>query len=116
MGYGRTRAEGGLPAGHFVHRFDSGGQVINFPNVMSKFLMLGMPLDQVVACTTFNASRVFPVFRNRGTLRVGAPADVAVLDLREGSFEFVDNFDQRIGSQRLFPTATVLDGKWVTRA
>jgi hypothetical protein len=25
MGYGRTRAEGGLPAGPFVHRFDSGG-------------------------------------------------------------------------------------------
>jgi dihydroorotase len=84
---------------------------------MSKFLMLGIPLDQVVACTTFNASRVCPVFRNRGTLRVGAPADIAVLDLREGSFEFVDNFEnQWIGSQRLFPTATVLDGKWVTRA
>ena len=92
-------------------------QVINFPNVMSKFLMLGMPLDQVVACATFNASRVFPVFHNRGTLRVSAPADVAVLDLREGSFEFVDNFEnKRIGSQRLFPAATVLDGKWVTRA
>src|SRR5580692_8492823 len=73
-------------------------QVIDFPNVMSKFLMLGMPLDQVVACATVNASSVFPVFRNRGTLKVSAPADVAVLDLREGSFEFVDNFGgKRIG-------------------
>ena len=56
---------------------------------MSKFLMLGMSLDQVVACATVNASRAFPVFRDRGTLKVGAPADIAVLELREGSFEFV---------------------------
>jgi dihydroorotase len=89
-------------------------QVINFPNVMSKFLMLGMSLDQVVACATVHASRVFPVFNNRGTLKVGAPADVAVLELREGSFEFVDNFgNNRTGRQRLFPSATVLAGKRV---
>ena len=57
-------------------------QVIDFPNVMSKFLDFGMPLDQVIARATVNASRVFEVFRDRGTLNVGAPADVAVLELR----------------------------------
>jgi dihydroorotase len=89
-------------------------QVIDFPNVMSKFLMLGMPIDQVVACATINASRAFPVFRDRGTLKVGAPADVAVLELREGNFEFVDNFEnKRTSRQRLFPIATVLGGKRV---
>jgi len=89
-------------------------QVINFPNVMSKFLMLGMPLDQVVACATSTASRVFPVFRGRGALNVGAPADVAVLELREGTFQFVDNFENtRTGRQRLFPSGTVLGGKRV---
>jgi len=93
-------------------------QVIDFPNVMSKFLMLGMPLERVVACATVNPSRLFPIFHNRGTLKVGAPADIAVLDLREGSFEFVDNFgNQRTGRQRLVPSATVLAGKRVsTRA
>jgi len=89
-------------------------KIINFPNVMSKFLMLGMSLDQVVACSTSHPSRVFPVFNNRGTLKVGAPADIAVLELREGSFEFVDNFgNNRTGRQRLFPSATVLAGKRV---
>src|SRR6516162_78462 len=86
--------------------------VIDFPNVMSKFLMLGMPLDQVIACATTNASHAFPLFRDRGTLKVGAPADVAVLELRDGSFEFVDNFEnKRTGRQRLFPISTVLAGK-----
>jgi dihydroorotase len=87
-------------------------QVIDFPNVMSKFLDFGMSLDQVVACATVNASRVFDFFRDRGTLNVGAPADVAVLDLRDGSFEFVDNFaNKRTGRQRLFPSQTVLGGR-----
>jgi dihydroorotase len=89
-------------------------QVIDFPNVMSKFLMLGMSLDQVIACATLNASRAFTVFRSRGTLKVGAPADVAVLELRDGPFEFVDNYgNKRTGGARLFPSATVLAGKRV---
>src|SRR5499427_6628476 len=64
--------------------------VVDLPNVMSKFLMFGMPLMQLIACATVNAARVFPAFDDRGTLNIGAPADVAILDLREGSFEFVD--------------------------
>ena len=87
-------------------------QVFDFPNVMSKFLDFGMPLDQVIARATLNASRVFEVFHDRGTLNVGAPADIAVLELRQGSFEFVDNFGgKRTGRQKLFPSRTVLGGK-----
>ena len=40
---------------------DGLNQVVNLPNVMSKWLMLGMPLDQVIAGVTINPSRVFPV-------------------------------------------------------
>src|ERR1700704_3336783 len=86
--------------------------VVDFPNVISKFIMFGMPLNQIVACATVNAARVFPSFDNRGTLNVGAPADVAILELREGTFEFLDNYKgTRTGRQRLFPIATVLAGK-----
>jgi dihydroorotase len=89
-------------------------QVINFPNCMSKFLNLGMPIDQVIARATVNAARVFPIFRGRGTLNAGAPADVAILELREGTFEFVDNYgNKRSGKQRLFPSGTVLGGKQI---
>ena len=127
LGNGRTGhlrwdiAERVLQAGFLPDTFSTDwtpeartAQVIDFPNVMSKFLMLGMPLDQVIACATVHPSRAFPVFRNRGTLKPGAPADVAVLELREGMFEFVDNFgNKRTGRQRLFPNATVLSGKRV---
>jgi dihydroorotase len=127
LGNGRTGhlrwdiAERVLQAGFLPDTFSTDwtpegrtAQVIDFPNVISKFLMLGMSLDQVVACATVNASRVFPIFRNHGTLKVGAPADIAVLESREGTFEFVDNFEnKRTGSRRLFPSATVLAGKQV---
>ena len=90
--------------------------VVDFPNVMSKFIMFGMPLSQIIACATVNAARVFPSFDDRGTLNVGAPADVAILELREGSFEFLDNYKgTRTGSQRLFPAGTVLAGKQAQR-
>jgi dihydroorotase len=86
--------------------------VVDFPNVMSKFIMLGMPLGQVIACATVTAARVFPAFDDRGTLNIGAPADVAIMELREGTFEFVDNYKgTRTGRQRLFPVATVFAGK-----
>ena len=62
---------------------------------MSKFLMLGMPLKQIIACATFNAARLFPPFEDRGTLNVGASADMAILELREGTFAFVDNYKAR---------------------
>ena len=83
--------------------------VIDLPNCMSKLFGYGMTVDEAIARATVNASRMFPLFNDRGTLNVGAPADVAMLELRKGNFEFLDNFKNKItGHQRLFPSATVL--------
>ena len=87
-------------------------QVFDFPNVLSKFLLLGVPLDQVIAMATSNAARAVVPFKDLGTLRVGATADVTILELREGKFEFVDNENtKRTGKQKLFATAAVVGGK-----
>jgi dihydroorotase len=86
--------------------------VVDFPNVMSKLLMLGVPLAQVIAMATSQAAAAFPAFKGLGTLRVGAPADVAILEQREGSFDFLDNVNtKRTGTLRLFPRATVIGGR-----
>jgi len=87
-------------------------QVFDFPNVLSKFLFLGVPLDQVMAMATINAARAVAPFTGLGTLGVGAAADVTVLELRQGDFEFVDNENtKRTGQQKLFTSATVMGGK-----
>ena len=60
-----------------------------FPTCMSKFLMLrhdARPGDRVRDRQCRRAC--FRSFNDRGTLNVGAPADVAVLELREGKFRF----------------------------
>ena len=87
-------------------------RVFDFPTVLSKFLLLGLPLERVIACATVNAARAMAPFNELGTLRVGAPADVAVFELRTGEFEFVDNANtKRIGRQKLFPIAVFAAGK-----
>ena len=91
--------------------------VVDLPNVMSKFLDAGMSLSQVVACVTVNASRAFPHLNDLGTLHVGARADLTLLELRHGLFDFVDNYENvRTGGQRLFPRGTVLGGEWLPRS
>ena len=91
--------------------------MIDLPNCMSKLLGYGMTVSEAVARVTVIAAGTFQLFHDRGTLNVGAPADVALLELREGSFEFLDNYKNTItGRQRFFPSGTVLAGKPVPRA
>ena len=90
--------------------------VQNFPNIMSKFLNFGMTLNSVVAASSLKPSRIFPFLRNKGTLNIGAPADIAILELRQGNFEFFDNYENvRHGAYKLFPFETILEGKKVPR-
>lgn len=91
-------------------------QVFDFPNVLSKFLTLGMPLDQVIERATIQAAHTFPAFGDLGTLRIGAAADISILELRTGDFEFVDNANTpRKGTTKLFAHATVVGGKLTRR-
>jgi dihydroorotase len=91
--------------------------VIDLPNCMSKLFGYGMTVDQAIARATINAARMFPLFHDRGRLKVGAHADVAVLELQKGDFEFLDNYNNKItGHERLFPSETVLNGKRVPRS
>ncbi|MFW6145701.1 MAG: amidohydrolase/deacetylase family metallohydrolase [Planctomycetota bacterium] len=87
------------------------GPAYDLPRTLSKFLMLGMDLDDVLARATARPGALLPV-EGLGTLRPGAPADVVVLDRREGRFEFVDGTrERRTGTARLVPTAVVQAGR-----
>ena len=82
-------------------------------NVMSKFLNLGMAIDDVILRSTWNPAR--EIHREElGHLSVGAPADLAVLRLREGEFGFVDVYGARLkGTQKLECELTVRAGRVV---
>ncbi len=88
------------------------GPVFDLVTTLSKFLLLGLDLRQVVERATVNAARVFDFGAEIGTLRPGAEADVSVLELREGKFVFVDSGRQkRTGRQKIEPVVTIRAGK-----
>ena len=82
-------------------------------NVMSKFLALGLSLDDVIKQSTWNPAREIKQ-EGLGNLSVGAGADVAVLRLENGNFGFVDSFGGRLrAKQKLVCEMTLRDGKVV---
>ena len=82
-------------------------------NVMSKLLVIGMPLNEVIRASTINPATQIghPEF---GHLSVGAVADVACLNLLEADFAYLDVRDGKFeGTQRLRAELTLLDGQVV---
>jgi dihydroorotase len=82
-------------------------------NVMSKFLVLGMSLEDVVAKSTWAPAKEIKQ-EQLGNLSVGSPADIAVLRVENGNFGFVDSFGGRLkGNKKLVAEMTLRDGKVV---
>jgi dihydroorotase len=79
--------------------------------VMSKFLNMGFSLEQVIAMATVNPGRVIGKLPKLGTLEVGAPGDVSILEVVEGPVEFVDTRKNvRQGRVHLKPVQAVVGG------
>jgi dihydroorotase len=79
--------------------------------VMSKFLNMGLTLEQVVTMATAAPAKVVNRAPKLGTLQVGAPADVSLLEVVEGPVEFVDTRNnKRQGKVHLKPAGAVLAG------
>lgn len=81
------------------------------PWVMSKFMGLGFTLDQVVTMATAAPAKIINRAPKLGTLQVGAPGDVAIMELVEGPVSFVDTRNnRRDGKLVLKPVQTVTAG------
>jgi dihydroorotase len=79
--------------------------------VMSKFLNMGFSLEQVVAMATINAANAIGKLPKLGTLQVGAPGDVTILEVVNGPVEFVDTRNnKRSGNVFIRPVQTVAGG------
>ena len=71
-------------------------------NVMSKFLALGLSIDDVIAESTWNPAREIH-HEEFGNLSVGAIADVSVLRVEQGNFGFTDMYGARMDGDPEIP-------------
>jgi len=80
-------------------------------NVMSKFLNMGMPLPDIIEKSTWKPAQV--IHRtDLGHLSEGAPADLAVFRVRDGTFGYIDTAPGKLmGRMKLECELTVRDGK-----
>ncbi|HRE19511.1 MAG TPA: amidohydrolase/deacetylase family metallohydrolase [Rhabdaerophilum sp.] len=95
-----------------VHALCINGPAFDQVTTMSKFLCMGMPLYDVVKCSTVNAGLMLkrPEY---GSLKVGSLGDATILTVREGRFDYVDVVGEHlIGNQKIVSEGVVLKGKW----
>ena len=82
------------------------------PWVMSKFMAMGFSVEDVVAKATIEPAKVIGRVSGLGTLQVGAPADLAIMELVDGPVELVDTRrNTRRGDKKLVPVLTIRGGR-----
>lgn len=86
---------------------------VSMNTIMSEFLSMGVPLEDVIRRSTVNPAR--EIHRtDLGTLSVGGVADIAVLDVRKGKFGYIDcGFARMDGDARINARMTVRAGRIV---
>jgi dihydroorotase len=88
------------------------GPTFDLVTTASKFLLLGLTLDQVIERVTVRPTRVFNFGVELGSLRPGTVADISILEVREGSFVFDDtDGKKRTGRQKLQSVAAIRAGR-----
>lgn len=95
-----------------LHVYNLDGPVYDLVTTVSKFLFLGFTLDQALERVTAAPARAMGVLGEIGTLRVDANADLTILDLKAGSFEFADTRGgTRSANQKLETVSTIREGR-----
>lgn len=99
--------------GSDLHRYSMNAGMKNMLNIMSKYLNLGMALEDVIFRATWSTAQ--SIQRNDlGHISEGAVADIVVLNLRTGNFGFIDARGNKIaGDRKLEAELTLREGKVV---
>lgn len=95
-----------------VHVLCIDGPAFDQVTTMSKFLVLGMPLTEVIRQSTVNAAIALQR-PELGTLKAGSVGDATVLEIKDGRFDYVDVLGEVMtGDKRILSKGVVLGGKW----
>jgi dihydroorotase len=95
-------------------RMGPNNPVLDLPTTMTKFLTLGLPLEEVIAACTINPARAIGWENRLGSLAAGREADIAVLQLVNEATRLRDCVGAEINAaQRIAARWTVRGGELV---
>jgi dihydroorotase len=98
-----------------IHQIAIQGPMFDMPTTLSKFLNLGMTIEEVIERATARPAAAMRC-PQLGSLKPGSPADVALFRIEEGDFTFQDIFmNERKGTRRLVNTLTIVNGEVLPR-
>jgi dihydroorotase len=106
----RAIAEGLLPTtlSTDLHSPPPGRIVYNLRGLMSKFLALGMTLEDVVASVTSRSAAAIGKSAELGSLAPGMAGDAVVMDFEDGHFTYVDSAGHEVKASRRLRTRHVI--------
>jgi dihydroorotase len=110
----RALADGFRPAtvSSDIHRYNLRGPVFDLLTTLSKYLYLGLSLDEVVALGTSEPAKAAGLHDDIGGLKVGAGADISIIRLHEGPVTLTDaSGATRQGNRLLVPVETLRAGR-----
>jgi dihydroorotase len=100
-----------------LHRYSIERSCIDMPTTMSKFLHLGMTLEDIILKTTWRPACAIGRAKEIGTLRPGSHADVFVFSIEEGEFPLEDTHLKVLtAGRRILPRKIMRGGIWETEA
>ena len=93
------------------------GYAVSMPELMSKYLALGLLLEQIIRCTTWNPAKFLGKERELGTLQAGTAGDVTVWKLEQQNRRYFDcTGDSVDGNAAVYPVMTIKSGMICWRA
>lgn len=96
-----------------LHRFSINAGMKDMLNVMSKYMAMGMSLEDVILKATWSPAQSIKR-KDLGNLSVGSVADIAIIRIRKGDFGFIDAGGNKIkANKKLEAEMTIRDGKIV---
>jgi len=94
-----------------VHALCIDGPAFDLLTTLSKFLCLDMPLNEVIRSATMNAANALQR-PDLGTFKPGSAGDASILELQDGTFDYVDSTGEHLaGKTRLAARGVVIDGR-----
>ena len=95
-----------------VHALCINGPAFDQVTTLSKFLCMGMPLNDVIAATTVNAAMALKR-PELGTFKPGSVGDATILSIQDGTFDYMDVTGEHLaGEKRIVSEGVVIAGRW----